>query len=354
MNWFKKFASWLFSTTRPHHAPPPIGTRVEEDDNDLSASFHFRDDILDQLDEYFLYLKRMRRSDPTAYALYSNIGANVVAHKTGYSLATELSAWWRAGKRPAFGATAFLYDDEKKKDHLYPKFLYFQKMRRPWFVAPFKGDVYEVTLFYDNANIEKSGLPVHYYIGVDADAKMTPLRHMRLVEDVIPRKHERGRTFVTRKQWYTPVDIGHKGLTPIQAFVMIADAFENSQSGAIRVSCNKGDLTAIFAVEMKRTAYFFKDRSTKKEKRIFHVVRPHERVYQSGKTTDIKFHFRGVRDFEWNGYDVHITVPGLHHANLIELEASALLIDPTKNEPRPKGFITQRRMALEVRQELHR
>jgi hypothetical protein len=44
------------------------------------------------------------------------------------------------------------------------------------------------------------------------------------------------------------------------------------------------------------------------KRRIFHVVRPHERHLPSGDVRIIKMHHRGMRTFDWNGYAVHITV----------------------------------------------
>jgi hypothetical protein len=52
-----------------------------------------------------------------------------------------------------------------------------------------------------------------------------------------------------------------------------------------------------------------------RRKRIFHIVRPHVRA--DGRA--VKMHFRGMRDFAWNGYRIVVTVPGLHHAELSEL-----------------------------------
>lgn len=350
MDHLKRLIRWLFSTTA---IAPPVrhgGIDVLDDEFDpgwsQSANFHFREDILDRLDDYFFFLKRMRKTDPDAYALYSKVGASVVASTIGYRAHGDaLSAWWKDGNRPAFGATALLMADQDEKGILTPRFLYFQKMKRPWFVQPFKGDVYDVTMFYDNPDIEKRAHPIHYYIGVDADANMVPLRWLDLEDVIIQRRH-----VFTKKKWRPPPKSinpereGAPGL--IEMFVMITDAFENSQGAEVRVACEKGGLVAAFGVEMKRTAYFFRDRSSNTNKRIFHVVRPHERAYKSGKTAMIKFHFRGIRDFMWNGYKVHVTVPGLHHNLLGDLNAGQIFLKPGQREPR--GMISTQEMADQI------
>jgi hypothetical protein len=77
---------------------------------------------------------------------------------------------------------------------------------------------------------------------------------------------------------------------------------------------------AAFGIELKRASYFFRDREARalaadgKRKRIFHSVIRHSRRISETHWTDVRAHFRGLRDFDWNGYAVHIVFPdpGLH------------------------------------------
>jgi hypothetical protein len=43
----------------------------------------------------------------------------------------------------------------------------------------------------------------------------------------------------------------------------------------------------------------------------------------SGGETYVRTHFRGQRAFQWNGYDIRITVPGWHHLDLAGMDAKA-------------------------------
>ena len=92
----------------------------------------------------------------------------------------------------------------------------------------------------------------------------------------------------------------------------------------IKVKAYKGRLAAIFSVNVLRTPYFFKDRDLcvnvrGKKKKIFHIVRTH--IRKTGSV--VRTHFRGMREFNWNGYKIRITVPGWHHVNTHDLDIGA-------------------------------
>jgi hypothetical protein len=103
-----------------------------------------------------------------------------------------------------------------------------------------------------------------------------------------------------------------------ELLALVASVSHAGESGIRIEVTNKNNLTACFAVDMKRTAYFFKDRDvvlTPKGKpaRIFHIVRPYTYMTKTGREVVRNFSFRGLRSFDWGPYHVHLTVPGLHH-----------------------------------------
>jgi hypothetical protein len=111
----------------------------------------------------------------------------------------------------------------------------------------------------------------------------------------------------------------------ISLFVSAANIYEAANSSVIRITASKGDLSVAFGVNVKRTPYFFKDREVSMNKagsrrRIFHIVRAHTR--RTGAA--VKFHFRGERSFFWNGYSIHITVPGRDHINITEFNVGSI------------------------------
>jgi hypothetical protein len=96
--------------------PRPVA-HASDDDPEQWGQFYFRDTILDQLDVYFQYLRRIKQHDPDAYDLHRQLGIQIMpvsAIRTFDKWRTEqqeqeLSAWWSAN-RPTFGAVAYGVD----------------------------------------------------------------------------------------------------------------------------------------------------------------------------------------------------------------------------------------------------
>jgi hypothetical protein len=325
----------------------PIAPAAGQYDVD-SGEFYFREAILDQLDYYFTCIKRMRRSDPDAFGLYSRVGALLMPRglldDSDYPLiGLGVSSWFRT-VLPDFGAV--FYGDKarrseaevsSKKHSLWPRFFYFRKYkhgRGPVAIEPVTdGAVYVLTAYWDRP--EEKGFkaaPSELAVAVERDGSVRLLR--TLTSETVTIRHKRGidrgrRTTFERPVWAKGGAFlrGWAGEHRIEAEEMAQRLFaqatvlvELAQNSMVRVSVNRADLTAAFTVNIKRTPYFFKDRElvvneNGRRKRIFHIVRPHVRA--DGRA--VKMHFRGMRDFAWNGYRIVVTVPGLHHAELSEL-----------------------------------
>lgn len=123
-------------------------------------------------------------------------------------------------------------------------------------------------------------------------------------------------------------------------FWLAATPYEDVLSG-VRVQAAKGGVVAAFSIDLLRTPYFFKDREwvaneKGSRKRIFHIVRTHERKAKDG-VRYVKSHFRGSRNFKWNGYDITITMPGKHHPDLLQWDVAATQFEDTKAVP--KGWM---------------
>lgn len=326
--------------------PKPIEPAAGKFDAD-SGEFYFREAILDQLDYYFTCIRRMKNKDPDAFGLYSRIGGLVMPQSLMLKSDTPLighsvSPWFR-DTLPDFGAvfhgdTARHYESEKTgKKSLWPRFFYFCKFkarRAPRTIEPtYRGQVYIMTCYWDKPE-EKGfkGAPSEFAIAVLPDGSLRLLRQLTVETVKIRHRRGRDRKYVTildrqiwsRGDWFLRDWASqHKTEAEELAALMFAQAsllFEMAQASVIRVSVNRDDLTAAFSVNIKRTPYFFKDRDLEvnengRRKRIFHIVRPHVRA--SG--TAVKLHFRGARNFIWNGYRIVITVPGLHHKPLFDM-----------------------------------
>lgn len=353
-------------------------------ESELYGEFNFRDTILDQLDRYFVFLRRMYRHDRCSYDLYRQVGATLLPYSAVASdkvdlqfLGQELEYKSRPSDKPklpphfvrnmpAFGCFAYGTDtltEERErqkgtnnKNCWIPKFLYFCKYRNPPpEIQPASGGcVYVCTIWYDRLDKVEAGRPACFAVLAQPDGSVRVLKI--LVTDQIQQRvkkgKDRGTTFsIPRKAWMVPDVVDpHEGETKTESLERLfcnTAAFHEAVHGSMfRVSVTRGKLTATFSLNAKRSPYFFADRDLQVnqdgvKRRIFHIVRPHKRVLASGKEIYIKLHYRGARKFTWAGYEVLITVPGLHHIPLSEFDVGS--VDSYWADKRA-DFVTNERM----------
>lgn len=315
---------------------------------EFDSDFNFKKDILDSLGDYFPLMKAWKAHDPVSYDLYSKIGINFTPLNTAWFTLDQLNPWWRAGNRPSFGGIMLSLSSKTKRDsdNLYPRFAYFIKIDRRWDVQP-ADDMYACNMFYTDEKTKM--LCVRFYVSI-SDGNIRLLKQLKTrYQNGIPC---RGWDY---PYWFSLIasDPKHhhfgKGVDEIANFYFsfIANASVEAR-GSVQVLAEKRNIHAVFSVNPKSTKDFFNDReavvnSNGKTKRIFHSVKPHER----SNGAIVKMHFRGLRDFVWNGYNIHISVPGKHHPNLNDLEAAQFSIS-TKNK---KGnHLSQSKMGNELLQ----
>lgn len=342
---------------------------VDEDvlikESEIYGEFNFRDSILDQIDRYWVYLERMKKHDPDSYGFYKQVGATIVPRiATGtysrsvddpikkmtkeeieqYKKEVYLPPWFNT-HRPSFGCIAWgahslsekheIEESHGKKWMMIPKFLYFSKYKKPPpEVQPMSGgDVYRMTIWWDRPQDKKHkwGKPNEFAVFVNK--KGTQIQVLRQLDTKImqvPRKHSSwDYSSVPQRAWRIPDDYEQWAHSRgIDAQLHLAHLFchainkqETSNYSMVRVAVTKGDLTATFGVAVKRMAYFFQDRDIRltgsgHKKPIFHLVRP----YTRSDGVHVKMHFSGEQHFSWAGYDVNITVPGLDHFLLQDID----------------------------------
>lgn len=320
----------------------------------LSGQFYFRDTILDQLDEYFFYAKRMKKADPQAYELYSKIGAVVrpiSRHVKGPDATTrgtpieavELSPWFRQAL-PSFGAVAEgmssrleqIEDDAKV---LYPRFAWFTKYERqsPQVQWTNLGASYSCCIYWDKRTFKGAkrpdyGAPQEFPLVILPDGSVQVLRVLINSRQIVHHKHgaRRGYTSgIPHQRWGIAKDFidwardHHQDPQEFlsRTFINVANGFQESNASMIRIAARKDGITATFGIDPARTPYFFADRDVTitesgVKQRIFHMVRTHIRSNGSR----VKMHFRGVRRFHWKGYEVQIVVPLREHLDFTELD----------------------------------
>lgn len=387
----------------PPPPPPAVVKRRERDDGQWDmrrqgvedmGTFYFRRDILDQLEKYFRAIKRFRLSDRDSYDLYARVGGTVLP---GQALSShfELPAFWNNRKtRPGFGCILLSGDSDAK--YIHARFSYFQKMTRlPPTIerVPADWDVYQLCLYYDDEtprndkywarHFKEHGFCSTLYIGLNPAGETQLLKELQVKQQRLP---YRGATSngsgKTRKKLfaeyvpYTQFDYPESAtrlfndvkksyaewnVRTVNDYARTILAFTSNWGHAnesgIRVDViDDNGNTASFAVDWKRTAYFFKDRETTvlandgRRARIFHIVRPHQRV-TSSKITNVPMHFRGLRKFVWNGYNVSVSVPGLHHTPMAEFTPAAVYGEV--GEPLHPGHIPMDVLARKLAEHVH-
>jgi hypothetical protein len=378
--------------------------------------FHFRDTVLDQLELYWTYLRRMQKRDSDAYAIYRRLGATILPPaawflhdgprtsnkdkpSTEHRRKDELTAWWKEN-RPAFGCVSygltsrveayeanpidpdFTGDGKHGTQKEYnkkiwnvwiPKFLYFNKYTHPPAnIQPITGgDVYCMTVWWDRPNDKRyiakygdnkgGGVPQTFPVFISTDGSDVHILKQRETYRAPPKNvhnrtyHHGGKKGRKKKHagdamrvynsWHFPSEFVEWATLHnadvdtflCNLFIDTARAFEDSAYGMARVEVINGDLTAVFSLDPRRMAYFFKDRDITLNKngrrvRIFHLVKPHTITTPTGKVIHKPFTFRGENEFEWAGYHVKITIPGRDHLILNEFDVGVSDVDSVDSE----------------------
>lgn len=326
---------------------------------ELYGEFNFRDSILDQLDLYWVYLRRMQKHDRDAYGLYRQLGATLIPYIASGSMSDkpheiekvkDLEAYkqgirlpdWFRQHWPTFGCVAHGTNprdeasgsvrDENGYYMMSPKFTYYQRIKKqPWDVQPVHGGKnYILTMWWDSArpmgkHSMKWGRPTEFPVNIADDGSVRILKTRRRTNGSyrkawdwrIPHEYQRwSELYGVDPQLH----LGH-------IFCDTVHHVEFAGYSMLRVEVYhpKEDLVAVFGLNPRRTPYFFQDRDivlteNGVKRPIFHMVRPYTR--KDG--TKVPTQFRGLRDFVWAGYRVKITVPGRDHFLLGEIDIEAV------------------------------
>ncbi len=311
-----------------------------------SGPLYYFGNLLEGMDDYIAALKKLKKYHPDTYDYYSKVGApirssNKIFDKTDLGL----SARWRSDiGRPAI-AMAHVHGLDTK-DKIYPVFITLLKLRAKEGVQFTNGDMYEGFIIFKRQSTGEIEVADSFYISVLEGGIVSILRVIKQTQP--ERLSKKTRTLKasikgSRKmtsapatqRWGVPFVLQefakeHK-TSPTRIaevfFATAALASDRADSGLL-VRARKQGVCAAFAIDMLRTPYFFKERlkiktASGKTKPIFHIVRTHPR--KGSKL--VKTHFRGLRRFDWLGYRVTISLPGLHHLSQSEWIGQAMMTD---------------------------
>jgi len=302
-------------------------------------------DVLDRLDIYQTYIKRMRRWSPDHYALYRRLGAYIVRGLKHDHRELEPEA---LRIMPAFGAVAIgltssdddVVNGERK---VQGRFMTFVRLERPGhnIERVNAGVTYRCHVYWDdkknktlNNHQRKHGWGDDYVVNVFPDGTVRALRVLKSESQVI--RHRKGGESVIKHQRWGLSDFEDnysEGLSSAEhlrrTFISCMNMWlYSAHRSMIRVTATKDNIVMPFVVDVLETPAFFRDReqvqtADGKRRRIFHLVRAHQRRTKRGIRA-IKLHFSGLKRFQWNGYDIAITVPGIDHVDFTEFNIGAL------------------------------
>jgi hypothetical protein len=184
----------------------------------------------------------------------------------------------------------------------------------------------------------KRGIPTEFPVMVDKDCNLTILKTL-MTKTLIARSRKGGSVAIPQRAWSIPhfehwaTGHGESVETYLKTiFCIAANSFVDLSHSLIQIRARKGRLAALFSIDVIKTPEFFADREVEAldcnghRKKIFHIVRTHGRA--SGGF--VKTHFRGVRNFSWNGHAIEISVPYRDHFNMAEFDLGALDEDEAK------------------------
>ena len=348
----KKLLEWLKSLFRnPVEKVIKKRKKSKRRSADHYGAHYYLGDLLDGLDSAFDCLPLFKKTDPEHYKMFSRIGCSVMSKDAIFS--AERTANFK--KLPSFGCFhlpnrfgSFAIDDETKQmmvndrsdDDIVAQlcFMFFSKQKRPFNVQGSNQQIFQIGLIFMDKN--KNAAMDYAYLSVSDTGIVTPLKICKPTHYKIKNSHG-----YVRMQWDWPkylLDMsGYHKITPeefITELFWLAVSGAMMQENGITVRVSKKKHSVSFSIDMLRTPYFFADRKkvvneNGNTKKIFHIVRGHKR--KNG--TFIKTHFRGLREFIWNDYQVKVGLAGLHRNSLFEFTGAR---HEVTDEETPDKFIS--------------
>lgn len=303
----------------PDPASMPTPRKKREKKADDGDFLHFTE-VLNLLPKCRQLIKPLRRIDNDAFQFWKELGAKLVSYDMDLD-AVKIPT--KVETMPGRGMIFHPYMGDTKK-YFPGQFTYFDKLNEAPHDVVVPRDArgqYSVTCaFTDHDNKAFGYTYVVALFGPDRTPSAVPERfshsqhlprggtihHTRWGINPTLRKHFRDflrdnpkTTIKTAEQFG-----GVLFILALQEHARTADDFQ--------VRAERDGISVAFNVALGRTPQFFKDRETGaatdgRRKRIFHAVAEHERTYPSGKTVTVPAHYRGERQFLWNGEAITIT-----------------------------------------------
>ena len=324
-----RFVTWIRSFFQKPESKRKQAKRREKEH--FGAHFYLGD-LLERLDDVFQDLRLFRKLDPDAFKIFNKTGATVSS--SDGVMGRDLEPYILESL-PAVGC--YYIGGAETEEKVPPSFIFFIKEKRPINVQPVNhGDVYRCVVTY---KVDGHPVGTQFYVAV-SDQNILPLQQCLPREYKTPvrslRARHNPRQTIVRMEWGFPERLQglaqENGKTVQEMaktlFCIAANGTYQRENG-LTVTVKKHRYAAAFAIDVLRTPYFFADRDKVvtedgQTKKILHIVRGHWRTVAGGEKVFIKSHFRGLKEFMWNGYNVRIGMAGRHGAALSSFGIASL------------------------------
>ena len=339
---------------KPEPEQPKKRKKNKQRKRDHLGAHYYLGDLLDQLDNSFKSLDSLKKVNKQAYKTFSKVSCHVASTDLLRGTGNQYSI--TRDQIPSVGCS-FISDTGDKRitrvvdgeEFRAPTFCYFRRIKNPINVQQSNGITLEVCSVFE---FEKGPEAVNYYVSIDEDLNITPLKELHVKEVPVRPKVSRknNRPFSIRRAYWQQApyieDMAkehHETLEEAAAYLTwIAINSVLAMDSGVHVRVAKGSKRVTFAIDMLRTPYFFKDRDKTvnengKTQKIFHIVAGHKRKLANGEETTVKSHFRGIRKFMWNGFKINILLTGKHvkSFNTNNIDGIEIL----ESEPMPEGYV---------------
>lgn len=329
----KEFWGWLtgyFRVVKELPAKEPSGppklsvirreTREQMSHNGAARTLKEFFSIADRKLEQLLDLRLSSVRDPMAISLIRKHGVTLINTTRDSLKDMELNAMTLGsygGRLPGFGVVSWNWGDDDGGH--YEQWSYFSRVNPKDYptLAPTRGRVYKVGVIWNRGDKLGQLDTDVAYVTVTSNGKVRPIPYLSPVTEVVRGRNGRV-TEYTHKKWIYRHEVGglnNDGCAGMFCFMMNEFC---AQESMWRVSLRKSGFTLRMTLADNNAPYFFKDR-VKNNDRVFHIVAGYEKA--NGKL--VSSYPRGVREFECNGYEVNIQMPGKHRKSMMQADFEA-------------------------------
>lgn len=291
--------------------------------------------VLDRLPQYFEHLRMLKDVDAGAYSLFSTLGGQIALDDGTRFDVGGVSAEFLAN--PPQVRCVFLHSevdaDGVTADDMVPaSIIYMMKLAggqicvndQSIAMIPADGITYRyVTVMRFKGKPHVATCFVH----IDDEGTIRALPERLQVHQAIPgRYHQNSPHTIRHAKVRVPTwiaDMAHDNKMDPDAWlthVVSLCASAKRADDAILVRAHKSGMAAAWTIHRRDAKRFFAARERDEDgrrRRVLHYVASFDRVTASG-VQSVREHYRGAREFAWQGYDIEVSGLNFHHKDFFE------------------------------------